>query len=99
MAAWEQIFRTQMAATVAQLREAGFEPPLYCSCIDCKGSTVCGRYEDHGRRGLVFTIVTAHMATEQCALPMHVMRVDRHGEAAHVALDRKDPAGTEAELN
>jgi hypothetical protein len=99
MAALEQIFRTQMAATMAQLRKAGFEPPLYCAFIDRQGSTVCGRYEDRGHRGLTFTIVTAHMATEQLALPIHVMLVDQHGEAAHVALDRKGPAATEEELN
>jgi hypothetical protein len=99
MAALEQIFRTQMAATVAQLREEGFAPPLYCAFIDRQGSTVCGRYDDRGRRGLVFTLVTAHMATEQFALPIHVMLVDQHGEAAHVALDRKDLAGTTGELN
>jgi hypothetical protein len=44
-------------------------------------------------------MVTAHMATEQLALPMHVLRVDQHGEVAHVALDRTDLAGTAGELH
>ena len=99
MAALEHLFRTQMAATVAQLREEGFEPPLYCAFIDRKGSTVCGRYEDRGRRELAFLIVTSHMAAEQFALPINVMLVDQHGEAAHVALDLKDESFHVLELN
>jgi hypothetical protein len=73
MAALQHIFRKQMDATVAQLREKGFEPPLYCAFIDRTGSTVCGRYEERGRNGLSFTILVSHMAGQPLALPVHVM--------------------------
>ena len=86
MSAMEHLFRQQMVTTLTHLRAEGFEPPLYCAFIDRNGSTVCGRYEDQGRRRLTFTIVASHMAAQQVALPIQVMLVDRHGEAAHVAL-------------
>jgi hypothetical protein len=100
MAALEHIFRKQMAATLAHLRQGGFEPPLYCAFIDRTGSTVCGRYEEkHGRRELAFTILSSHMLATQFALPINVMLVNQRGEAAHVALNCPEDSGTVLELN
>jgi hypothetical protein len=92
MTAWEHVFRQQLGAAVAQLRQEGFAPPLYCAFMDREGSLVYGRYEDRGRRGLSFTIEASHMAAPQVTLPIHVLIVDQHGEAAHVALDLNDDA-------
>jgi hypothetical protein len=92
MTALEHVFRKQMVTALAQLRQEGFAPPLYCAFIDRQGSTVCGRYEDRGRRGLSFTIVASHMAAPHVELPINMMLVDQHGEAAHVALGVQDEA-------
>jgi hypothetical protein len=86
MAEWEPILREQLAEVLAQVCAEGFEPPLYCTFLDGNGSNVYGQYEAREGR-LSFTIITAHMQSEDFTLPMHVLLVDQEGEAAHVTLD------------
>jgi hypothetical protein len=87
MAEWQEVFQDHMPELLAALCASGFEPPLYCTCMDGNGSMAYGRYEDNEDRGFAFTLVTSHMEAEDFVLPMHVTLVDQYGESAHVALE------------
>lgn len=54
------------------------------TCIGSNGFMIGGGYDDIDATGLVFIFEASHIEDEVFPLPIHMLVVDRRGDAAHV---------------
>ena len=81
-----------IATALTQLIEAGFEPPLYVASVALNGTLIYGVYRKV-KRHLEYEVLAEHRVNDEMVLPVNLMVVDRHGEAARVvfAVDSSPP--------